>query len=58
MLGFIIVILILIFLILYIHGKIISKVERNRFKKWAKDNEYNFIYKKFLDYERENKLWN
>ena len=60
MIKFIIVIMLIVlnYLMLTIFEKIITRIERNHFKRWAKENEYNFIYSKFLEYERENKWWN
>ena len=53
-----IILVVLIFLMIIVFSKIIVDLERKQFKKWAKDNKYEFILRKYLEYEEENKLWN
>ena len=60
MAGFIINIIFVIvdIILLIILEKLNIYLERKQFKKWAKDNKYEFILRKYLEYEEENKLWN
>ena len=53
-----IILVVLIFLMIIVFSKIIVDLERKQFKKWAKDNKYEFILSKYSEYEEENKLWN
>ena len=43
-------------ILLIILEKINIFLERKKFKKWLKDNKYEFILSKYLEYEEENKL--
>ena len=52
-----IILVVLIYFMLVILEKIIIDLERKNFKKWAKDNKYEFILRKYLEYESENKIW-
>ena len=52
-----IILVVLIFLMIIVFSKIIVDLERKQFKKWAKDNKYEFILRKYLEYESENKIW-
>ena len=58
MAGFIINIIFVIvdIILLIILEKLNVYLERKQFKKWAKDNKYEFILRKYLEYEEENKL--
>ena len=51
-----IILVVLIYFMLVILEKIIINLERKQFKKWAKDNKYEFILRKYLEYESENKI--
>ena len=58
MAGFIINIIFVIvdIILLIILEKLNVYLERKQFKKWAKDNKYEFILSKYSEYEEENKL--
>ena len=43
-------------ILLIILEKINIFLERKKFKKWAKDNKYEFILRKYSEYESENKI--
>ena len=43
-------------ILLIILEKINIFLERKKFKKWAKDNKYEFILSKYSEYESENKI--
>ena len=58
MAGFIINIIFVIvdIILLIILEKLNVYLERKQFKKWAKDNKYEFILRKYSEYESENKI--